>query len=123
MNTESSVLLPPQGQRILIIMAHPDDAEFICGGTIARLVDEGRDVFYVLVTSGNRGSHEVRMTMERLGKIREDEQRHAAEVLGVREVAFLGFEWVLQQVVVAAGALLLDQKVGNGGGDLAACGE
>ena len=91
MNTESSVLLPPQGQRILVIMAHPDDAEFICGGTIARLVSEGRDVFYVLVTSGNRGSHEAGMTMERLGEIRENEQRHAAEVLGVREVAFLGY--------------------------------
>ncbi len=91
MNTESSVLLPPQGQRILVIMAHPDDAEFICGGTVARLFAEGRDISYVLVTSGNRGSHEAGMTMERLAKIREDEQRHAAEVLGVREVAFLGY--------------------------------
>jgi LmbE family N-acetylglucosaminyl deacetylase len=91
MRTESSVLLPPGGQRILVIMAHPDDAEFICGGTIARLVAEGRDVHYALVTSGNRGSHESGMTMERLGKIREDEQRHAAEVLGVREVTFLGY--------------------------------
>jgi len=90
MSTESSVLLPPEGQRILVIMAHPDDAEFICGGTIARLVAEGRDVYYVLVTSGNRGSHETGMTMERLGKMREDEQRHAAELSGVREVAFLG---------------------------------
>ena len=91
MSTESSVLLPPLGQRILVIMAHPDDAEFICGGTIARLVAEGRDVFYVLVTSGNRGSHESGMIMEQLGNIREAEQRHAAEVLGVRDVAFLGY--------------------------------
>src|SRR5215471_12862460 len=88
---ETSVLLPPGGQRILVIMAHPDDAEFICGGTIARLVAESRDIFYVLVTSGNRGSHQAGMTMERLGRIREDEQRHAAEVLGVREVDFLGY--------------------------------
>src|SRR5207247_9123758 len=91
MSTESSVLLPPEGQRILVIMAHPDDAEFICGGTIARLVAEGRDVRYVLVTSGNRGSHEPGMTMERLGEVREDVQRHAAEVYGVREVGFLGY--------------------------------
>jgi LmbE family N-acetylglucosaminyl deacetylase len=56
MSTEASVLLPPQGQRILVIMAHPDDAEFICGGTIARLVAESRDVYYVLVTRGNLGS-------------------------------------------------------------------
>jgi hypothetical protein len=41
MTTTSSVLLPPGGQRILVIMAHPDDAEFICGGTMARLAAEG----------------------------------------------------------------------------------
>jgi LmbE family N-acetylglucosaminyl deacetylase len=86
----SSVLLPPGGQRILVIMAHPDDAEFICGGTIARLAAEGRDIFYVLVTSGNRGSQEPGMTMERLAQIREEEQRRAAETLGVRNVMFLG---------------------------------
>jgi LmbE family N-acetylglucosaminyl deacetylase len=91
MNTESSVLLTPGGQRILVIMAHPDDAEFICGGTIARLVAEGREVHYVLATNGNRGSHETGMTMERLGKIREDEQRRAAEELGVHDVVFLGY--------------------------------
>src|SRR5207248_8116887 len=90
MTTPSSVLLPPGGQRILVIMAHPDDAEFICGGTIARLAADGCDISYVLVTSGNRGSHEADMTMERLAKIREEEQRHAADTLGVREVTFLG---------------------------------
>ncbi len=91
MTTESSVLLPPEGQRILVVMAHPDDAEFICGGTLARLAAEGRDIYYVLVTSGNRGSHDPEMTMERLAKIREEEQRSAAELLGVREVTFLGY--------------------------------
>ena len=90
MTTTSTVLLPPGGQRILVIMAHPDDAEFICGGTIARLAADGCDISYVLVTSGNRGSHEAGMTMERLAKIREEEQRHAADMLGVREVTFLG---------------------------------
>ncbi len=89
-STTSSVLLPPGGQRILVIMAHPDDAEFICGGTIARLAAESCDISYVLVTSGNRGSHEPGMTMERLAKIREEEQRRAADALGVRDVTFLG---------------------------------
>src|SRR5437763_8771907 len=92
MMTTSTVLLPPGGQRILVIMAHPDDAEFICGGTIARLAAEGCDIHYLLVTSGNRGSHEEGMSMERLGRMREEEQRHAAEVLGVREVTFLGHD-------------------------------
>ena len=74
----------------MVIMAHPDDAEFICGGTIARLAAEGRAIYYVLVTSGNRGSHDVNMTMERLANIREEEQRKATSVLGVQEVTFLG---------------------------------
>ncbi len=91
MTTQSSALLPPGGQRILVIMAHPDDAEFICGGTMARLAAEGCDIHYLLVTSGNKGSHEVGMTSERLAQIREEEQRHAAAVLGVREVTFLGY--------------------------------
>src|SRR5438067_13063476 len=90
MTTTSTVLLPPGGQRILVIMAHPDDAEFICGGTIARLAADGCDISYVLVTSGNRGSHEADMTIERLAKIREEEQRHAADTLGVSEVTFIG---------------------------------
>jgi LmbE family N-acetylglucosaminyl deacetylase len=74
----------------MVIMAHPDDAEFICGGTIARLAAEGCVIHYVLVTSGNRGSHDAAMTMERLAEIREEEQRHAASALGVQEVTFLG---------------------------------
>ncbi len=91
MTTPSSVLLPPGGERILVVMAHPDDAEFICGGTIARLAAESCAIHYVLATSGNRGSHDAAMTMERLGKIREEEQRHAASALGAQEVTFLGY--------------------------------
>jgi LmbE family N-acetylglucosaminyl deacetylase len=87
--THSSVLLPPGGQRILVIMAHPDDAEFICGGTIARLSAEGREIHYLLVTSGDKGSNVAGMTPERLATMREEEQQHAAAVLGVRDVTFL----------------------------------
>lgn len=91
MTMTSSVLLPPGGQRILVIMAHPDDAEFICGGTIARLAAEGRHISYVLVTSGNRGAQQPDISMEQLAKTREDEQRHAASALGVQAVTFLGY--------------------------------
>lgn len=70
-------------------MAHPDDAEFSCAGTVASYAAAGARVEYVLATSGNRGSHEPGMTPERLGAIREAEQLAAAEVLGVAEVTFL----------------------------------
>src|SRR5260370_16753232 len=91
MGNETSVLLPAGGQRILVMLAHPDDAEFIGGGTIARLVAEGRGVHHGLVTSGNGGSHGAGMTMEGVARIREEEQQRAAEMLGVREVTFLGY--------------------------------
>ena len=89
MASASSVLLPPGGQRILVVQAHPDDAEHLCGGTIARLVEEGCDVHYLLVTRGDKGSEEPGMTPQCLAALREQEQRCAAEVLGVQTVTFL----------------------------------
>jgi LmbE family N-acetylglucosaminyl deacetylase len=76
----------------LVVAAHPDDPEFLAGGTIARLAKEGREVAYVIVTNGNKGSGDRSVTSSLLIPIREAEQRHAARVLGVGGVAFLGYE-------------------------------
>ena len=81
----------PPIQRVLVITAHPDDSEFGAGGTIAKLVHEGMHVSYCIVTNGNKGSGDRSMTPERLARIREEEQRNAARVLGVETVDFLGF--------------------------------
>jgi LmbE family N-acetylglucosaminyl deacetylase len=78
-------------QRVLVVTAHPDDAEFGAGGTVARLVREGLQVSYCVVTSGDKGSSDRSMSPERLARIREEEQRNAARVLGVETVDFLGF--------------------------------
>jgi LmbE family N-acetylglucosaminyl deacetylase len=78
-------------RRILVVVAHPDDAEFGCAGSVARWIDDGCEVFYCLLTSGNRGSDDPRMTPERLARIREEEQRLACRTLGVKEAAFLGY--------------------------------
>jgi len=78
-------------QRVLVVMAHPDDPDFICAGTIARWAAEGSEIIYVLGTSGDKGSDDPEMTPERLVQIREQEQRDAARALGVKEVEFLGF--------------------------------
>src|SRR5262245_6973579 len=78
--------------RILVVTAHPDDPEFGAGGTIAKFVREGREVVYVIVTSGNKGSADRRITPERLARIRKDEQQNAARALGVECVEFLGYE-------------------------------
>ncbi|MBE0409011.1 MAG: PIG-L family deacetylase [Anaerolineales bacterium] len=73
----------------LIIVAHPDDAEFSCAGTVARWVKAGSRILYVLCTSGEVGISEPGMTRERAIEIREAEQMAAAEVVGVKQVVFL----------------------------------
>lgn len=78
--------------RVVVVMAHPDDAEFSAGGTIAKLVNEGREVAYVVVTNGNKGSSDRAVTPEGLARTREVEQRNAARALGVARVEFLGHE-------------------------------
>src|SRR5512145_205547 len=78
-------------ERVMVVTAHPDDSEFGAGGSVARHVRDGRQVAYCIVTNGNKGSGDRSMTPERLIKIREEEQRNAARVLGVETVEFLGF--------------------------------
>jgi LmbE family N-acetylglucosaminyl deacetylase len=75
--------------RALVVVAHPDDAEFGAGGTIARLTDMGTDVRYLVLTDGASGSADPTMTRERLARLREREQRDACSVLGVHDVEFL----------------------------------
>jgi LmbE family N-acetylglucosaminyl deacetylase len=78
-------------QCVMVVMAHPDDPEFGAGGTIAKWAQEGKEVIYVVVTSGDKGSSDPDMTSERLVKIREAEQQAAARRLGVHEVIFLRY--------------------------------
>ncbi|NLI82418.1 MAG: PIG-L family deacetylase [Deltaproteobacteria bacterium] len=75
---------------VLVVSAHPDDAEFGVAGTVARWVREGRSVVYVICTNGDKGTTDRKMKPETLARIREEEQKAAAAVLGVREVVFLG---------------------------------
>ena len=75
----------------MVIIAHPDDAEFTVAGTVAVWARAGCRVTYVVCTSGNAGSHEPDMTRERLAEIRRAEQRAACATLGVSQVVFLGY--------------------------------
>jgi LmbE family N-acetylglucosaminyl deacetylase len=75
----------------LVIFAHPDDAEYTCGGTVAAWTRQGTEVHYCVLTDGSAGSNDPAVTRESLAPIREAEQRAAAEVLGVKTVTFLGF--------------------------------
>jgi LmbE family N-acetylglucosaminyl deacetylase len=76
----------------MIIVAHPDDAEFMAAGTLAKWAREGCRVYYCIVTNGNKGSDDETMTPAKLQEIRAQEQRDAAEVIGAQDVIFLDHE-------------------------------
>jgi LmbE family N-acetylglucosaminyl deacetylase len=77
--------------RTMVVFAHPDDAEFSCGGTVARWANEGVEFVYVVATDGSKGSSDPDMSSERLIALRREEQRNAAAVLGVKDVVFLDY--------------------------------
>ena len=78
-------------RRALVMVAHPDDADFGCAGTMALLCKAGWAVDLLVATNGNKGTKDPRNTAQQLAAVREEEQRQAAAVLGVNEPIFLGF--------------------------------
>jgi LmbE family N-acetylglucosaminyl deacetylase len=76
---------------VLVISAHPDDAEFGVAGSVGRWTREGASVIYVVCTSGEKGTTDRQMKPDRLSAVREKEQLAAAEVLGVKKVVFLRY--------------------------------
>jgi LmbE family N-acetylglucosaminyl deacetylase len=73
----------------MTIFAHPDDTEFSCSGTVAKWAREGCEITFVLCTSGNVGTHDLKYTPESIAVLREQEQRNACAVLGVPHIEFL----------------------------------
>lgn len=78
-------------QRVLVVTAHPDDVDFGAGGTVATLTDLGIEVAYCIVTDGDAGGFDPAVGRGDMASVRRDEQRAAAKVLGVQDVAFLGY--------------------------------
>jgi len=77
--------------KILVILAHPDDPEFFCGATIARWCQMGHQVTYVLLTRGDKGTRDCEVDPRELAERREVEQKAAANLLGVHKVRFLDY--------------------------------
>ncbi len=78
--------------RVLSIIAHPDDAEFQAGATLAKWAAAGAEVSYLVCTDGSKGTWDPHVDQAKLVVTREAEQRAAAEALGATgEVVFLGW--------------------------------
>lgn len=78
-------------ERVLIVVAHPDDCDFGCAGTTARWTDAGLKVSYCIVTDGQAGGFDRTTPREKMAEIRRAEQTAAARVVGVTDITFLGY--------------------------------
>ena len=72
-------------KKVLVIMPHPDDCELYCGGTVARLIKDGKTVRVIKMTSGERGCRQENISPQELKSIRENEDREAMKALGISD--------------------------------------
>ncbi len=75
----------------MVVIAHADDAEYGCSGTVAKLCADGWEMTYVLCTDGSKGSSDREVTEAELSETRRVEQIEAGKALGLKDVAFLGY--------------------------------
>jgi LmbE family N-acetylglucosaminyl deacetylase len=75
---------------ILVVEAHPDDAAFFAGGTMIKLAQQGHTIVDLVATYGDKGTLDPKMTRAKVIKTRKDETRRAAQILGVKDVLYLG---------------------------------
>ncbi len=76
-------------KRILVFSAHPDDLDFGCSGTVAKLVKEGNKITYCIISNGEKGIHKVKTSRRAIISLRKQEQKRAAKIVGVKEILFL----------------------------------
>src|SRR4051812_49457168 len=86
---DASSARPLAGRAVLGVFAHPDDESLACGGTLARLVDQGAKVVLMCATHGERGGMGGPARDRALGQTRVHELRAAAVALGVSDLIVL----------------------------------
>ena len=77
--------------RILCVSPHPDDCEVGAGGLIAKYAAVGKEIYYLVMTDGSRGTSRKGISRGELASIRRREQEEAAKLLGVRKVYWLDY--------------------------------
>ncbi len=79
-------------EKVLVVVAHPDDVDFGSAGTIAKWVSLGTQVAYCIVTDGDAGGFDLAIDRSKMPAIRHREQTNAANVVGVSDLTFLGYK-------------------------------
>ncbi|MHA2306227.1 MAG: PIG-L deacetylase family protein [Candidatus Hodarchaeales archaeon] len=77
---------------IVAAYAHPDDGEFLAGGTLAKWVEGGHQVYVICATNGNLGTKDRRIPKNELANIRKEELAEAMKVIGGNPPIFLGYD-------------------------------
>lgn len=75
-------------KRVLVVVAHPDDAEYGTSAAVSMWTERGVEVGYVLATAGEAG---MQRPPEEARRIRAQEQRDACEIVGVEHLRILDF--------------------------------
>lgn len=77
-------------ERILVIVAHPDDEVLGMGGTIAKLSSTGNEVHCLIVTDGSSSQYRDSTDLNRIIEDKKQETNKAAEILGIRSITYGG---------------------------------
>lgn len=85
------MLQPSEIERMLVVVAHPDDVDFGSAGTMACLAAKGVHITYCLVTDGDAGGFDPSISRLEMASMRRKEQTAAANTVGVKDLVFLGY--------------------------------
>lgn len=77
---------------VLGVAAHPDDLDFMASGTMAAWAAQGAEIYYLILTRGDKGSADTSADPKQLTELRRQEQRDAGKVLGLKDVSFCDYE-------------------------------
>jgi len=85
-----------RGKTVMVVQAHPDDAESRCAGTVALLKKNGNRIVYVVCSNDDKGTYDPKATLKSQAALRKSEEEAAVKVLGVDVLEWLGYEdgWV-----------------------------
>ena len=81
-----------RGKTVMVVQAHPDDAESRCAGTVALLKRNGNKIIYVICTNDDKGTYDKKATLKSHAAVRKKEEEDAVRVLQVDVLEWLGYE-------------------------------